>query len=120
MFFIILFLTAVGARVFARWTNGLYYKSFVIKSSLSSVSVTYDDGDEITLPKNDKAAVILDKIPDEDQVKIAQRVIGYWPSRVRYYPGYISQLCDNGNKYLAKFDDGDERCEAIYEIRIVP
>jgi hypothetical protein len=87
---------------------------------LSSVSVTYEDGDNISLPKNDKAAVILDKIPDEDQVKIAQRVIGYWPSRVRYYPGYISQLCDNGNKYLAKFDDGDERCEAIYEIRIVP
>jgi hypothetical protein len=114
-----LFLIAVGARVFARWTNGLYYRSFVSKSSLSSVSVTYDDGAKITLPKNDKAAVILDKIPEEDQVKIDLRVIAYWPNQVRYYPAYISQFCEDGNKYLAKFDDGSELCEAIHEIRIV-
>ena len=118
-FSIILFLITVGARVFARWTNGLYYKGFVSKSDLWSVSINYDDGDKITLSKNDKAAVILDKIPEEDQVEIDEKVIGYWPGRVRYYPGHISHLCNDGNKYFLKFDDGDERCEEIYEIRSV-
>ncbi|CAB3986334.1 Hypothetical predicted protein, partial [Paramuricea clavata] len=109
-----------GARVFARWTNGLYYRSFVSESTSSSVAVTYDDGVKAALSKNDKAAIILDKIPEEDQVKIDQKVIGYWPSDGEYYLGYISQLCDDGSKYFTKFDDGGERCEAIYEIRTVP
>jgi hypothetical protein len=84
-----------------------------------SVSINYDDGDKITLPKNDKAAIILDKIPEEDQIKIDEKVIGYWPGRVRYYSGHISNLCDDGNKYYMMFDDGDEYCEAIYEIRTI-
>ena len=107
----------VGARVFARWTNRLFYRGFVSKSSLSTVSINYDSGGEITLPKNDQTAVILDKIPQEDKVNIDQRVIGYWPGRVRYYPGYISKFCDGENKFYLMFDDGDERCESIYEIR---
>ena len=105
--------------MFARWTNGLYYKGFVSKSNLSSVSINYDDGDKIILPKNDKAAVILDKVSEEEKVQIGQEVIGYWPGRVRYYPGHISHLCDGGSKYFLKFNDGDERCEAVYEIRTV-
>jgi hypothetical protein len=63
-----------------------------------SVSITYDDGYQITLPKNDKAAVILDKIPEEDKIKIGQRVICYSPLYVEYSPGNISQFCDGGNK----------------------
>ena len=110
----------VGARVFARWTNGLFYRGFVSKSTLSTVSINYDDGDKITLPKNDNSAVILDKIPHEDEVNAGQKVIGYWPGRVRYYPGYISGPCDDGKKFYLKFDDGDERCEWIYEIRTIP
>ena len=114
------FLIAVGARVFARWTNGLYYRGFVSKSVSLTVSINYDDGGKITLAKNDKAAVILDKIPQDNKVKIGQKVIGYWPGRVRYYPGQISKFCDDGSKYFLKFNDGDERCEAVYEIRTVP
>ena len=117
---IILFLIVVGARVFARWSNGLYYKGFVSKSNRWTVSINYDDGDKITLAKSDKAAVILDKIPKNRLVKIGQNVIGYWPGRVRYYPGHISGSCDYGKKYFLKFNDGDKRCQAIYEIRTVP
>jgi hypothetical protein len=89
---------------------------------LSTVSINYDDGDKITLPKNDTAAVILDKIPTEEGVNIEQRVIGFWPNRVRYYPGYISRFCGDGirKKFYLKFDDGDERCQFVFEIRTIP
>ena len=112
----------VGARVFARWSNGLYYKGFVSESNQWTVSINYDDGDKITLPKCDcdKSAVILDKIPQDNLVKTGQNVIGYWPGRVRYYPGHISRSCNHGKKYFLKFNDGDERCQAIYELRTVP
>ena len=86
-------LITVGARVFARWTNGLYYRGFVKTSDSLTVSIHYDDGDKITLAKSDKTAVILDTIPQEDDIQQGQRVIGYWPNRVRYYPGNITHYC---------------------------
>ncbi|KAL9984721.1 hypothetical protein ACROYT_G007050 [Oculina patagonica] len=53
----------VGARVFARWSNGLYYRAFVVKATDSGVSIHYDDGDNIDHSKSDTAAVILDRLP---------------------------------------------------------
>ena len=114
--YIFTFPIAVGARVFARWTNGLYYRGFVRKVTRWTVSINYDDGDKITLSKKDKTAVVLDKIPSKRRVKIGQRVIGYWPNRI-FYPGYISKYCGNRKKYYLMFDDGDERCQEIFEIR---
>ena len=114
---LIVIVIVVGARVFARWTNGLYYRGFVSNANRSTISINYDDGDKITLSKNDKTAVVLDKIPLNGGVATGQRVIGYWPNRVRFYPGHISKSCDNGKKYYLKFDDGDERCQEIFEIR---
>ncbi len=75
--FFIIFLITVGARVYARWTNGLYYRGFVSRSASSTVSIRYDDGDKTTLPKNDESAVILDKIPQDFKLEIGQNVIGY-------------------------------------------
>ena len=31
-------------------------------------------------------------IPQEDDIQQGQRVIGYWPNRVRYYPGNTKGL----------------------------
>ncbi len=108
IFFIILFLITVGLRVYARWTNGLYYRGFLSRSASSTVSIRYDDGDKTTVPKNDESAVILDKIPQDFKLEIGQNVIGYWPNRLRYYPGCISASCNFGFKYFVKFpDDGD-------------
>ncbi|KAL9984722.1 hypothetical protein ACROYT_G007051 [Oculina patagonica] len=108
----------VGARVFARWSNGLYYRAFVVKATDSGVSILYDDGDTIDHNKSDAAAVILDKLPLSNELQVGQRVIGFWPGRVRYYPATISSI--NAGKYHVKFDDGDERDEHLYEIRILP
>ena len=117
MIFLIVIVIVVGARVFARWTNGLYYRGFVSNANRSTISINYDDGDKITLPKNDKTAVVLDKIPFDGEIAIEQRVIGYWPNHTKFYPGFISKYCDNGKKYYFKFDNGDERCQEIFEIR---
>ncbi|CAB3989668.1 Hypothetical predicted protein [Paramuricea clavata] len=106
---------ALGSRVLARWTNKLYYRGFVTKVHSSSVFINYDDGDTITLSKSDASAVIADNLPACDDVKLGQRVIGYWPGRKRYYSGTVSAL---SSKYFVKFDDGDERWNAAYEVRI--
>ncbi len=121
-FFIILFLIVVGARVFARLTNGLYYRGFVqeVLYNTSTIAIVYDDGGKITLPKNDESAVIPDKIPQDSELEIRKDVIGFWPSDAKYLPGRISRSCNLGEKYFVTFDNGDERCEAIYEIRVVP
>ncbi len=121
-FFIILFLIVVGARVFARLTNGVYYRGFVqeVVYNTSTIAIVYDDGGKITLPKNDESAVILDKIPQDSELEIGKAVIGFWPSGAKYLPGRISRSCDLGEKYFITFGNGDERCETIYEIRAVP
>ena len=116
-YWISIFSVAVGARVFARWINGLYYRGFISQTTHLTVSINYDSGLKITLSKNDETAVVLDKKPSDGEVTIGQRVIGYWPNRVKFYPGYISKLCDNGKKYYFIFDNGDERCQDISEIR---
>ena len=107
----------VGARVFARCTNGMYYRGFVSYANRSTISINCDDGEKIMLSKNDKTAVVLDKIPLDGKIALEQRVIGYWPNRDGFYPGRISKYCDNGKKYYLMFDDGYERCQDIFEIR---
>lgn len=106
--------------MFARWTNDLYYRAFVVKATDSGVSILYDDGDTIDHSKSDTAAVILDRLPFGTEPHVGQRVIGFWPNRL-YYPGIISSINAGGEprKYLVKFDDGDERDEHLYEIRIL-
>lgn len=116
-----------GARVFARWTNGLYYRGFVTNVSCTSVFVKYDDGDAITLPKNDPEAVILDTLVCYSSVSSGQRVIGFWPGRTRYYPGVVKSKVDTGSLecfqnqvYNVAFDDGDQRTEDFNQIRLLP
>lgn len=108
--------------MFARWTNALYYRAFVVKATDSGVSILYDDGDTIDHSKSDPAAVILDRLPFSTELYYGQRVIGFWPGRVRYYPGIITSKNAGGEseKYHVKFDDGDERDEHLYQIRILP
>ena len=111
------FLITVGARVFARWTNGLFYRGFVTKATDSQVFINYDDGGTIWLNKNDKNSVILDKLPQPKSVLPDQRVISYWPGRVRFYPGTVKSRDSTG--YFVEYDDGGERNNKIYDIRTI-
>ncbi len=82
----------------------LYYRGFVRTSeSLLTVSIHYDDGGKIALAKSDQTAVILDTLPQEDDIQQGQRVIGYWPNRVRYYPGNIKGLLTEREVCTAKY-----------------
>ena len=113
--------------MFARWTNGLYYRGFVTSVSSTTVHVNYDDGDTITLPKTDLEAVILDTLVCYSDVRPGQRVIGFWPGRTRYYPGVVQSKVVTGNRqcfqkqvYNVAFDDGDKRKEDFNQIRLLP
>ncbi|XP_068699860.1 uncharacterized protein [Montipora capricornis] len=117
----------VGARVFARWTNGLYYRGFVTSSTSTTVFINYDDGDTITLPKIDSTAVILDHPACYSEVQAGQRVIGFWPGRTRYYPGVVTRkmISDSNNCYQKAvydvlFDDADKRLQDSLQIRLIP
>ena len=111
--------------MFARWTNGLYYRGFVLSATSTTVFIKYDDGDTITLDKVDRKAVILDKLPCYSDIHPGQRVIGFWPGRTLYYPGVVRTKTDTGSTdcyqrfvYDVLFDDGDERVQDFYQIRI--
>lgn len=113
--------------MFARWTNGLYYRGFVTSATQTTVTISYDDGDTITLQKNDRLAVILDSLPCYDSINPGQRVIGFWPGKTRYYPGVVRSKKDTGSVecfqkgvYDVLFDDGDQRLEDFYQIRLIP
>lgn len=113
--------------MFARKTNGLYYRGFVTSVNYTTVHVKYDDGDHITLPKTNHEAVIPDRLPCYSQVNRGMRVIGYWPGKTRYYPGVVqskevtgSSECFQKQVYNVAFDDGDKRKEDFNQIRFVP
>jgi len=86
-----------GARVFARYTNGKYYRGFVESVTSSTVYIRYDDGSSITLPIRDPSAVILDELPCYTDVHPGQRVIAYWPGRTRYYPAKVKSIISRGS-----------------------
>ena len=121
---------SVGARVFAKWTNGLYYRGFVAQVNSSTVSIRCDDGDTITFFKNDSTAVILDILPCYSHIKyeLGRRVIAFWPGRTQYYPGVVIGIATTGRpycydqmtKYYVVFDDGDLRTLDFYQIRFIP
>jgi len=121
----------VGARVFARRTDGLYYRGFVTSASSTTVFINYDDGDTTTLQKKDAAAVILDKLPCYKDVQAGQRVIGFLPGTTRYYPGDVaykrnvcSSSCYQKAVYRVLFDDHDDdtdqRVQDFHQIRLIP
>ena len=113
--------------MFARYTNGKYYRGFVESVTSNTVHIKYDDGSSINLEKNDPSAVILDKLPCYTDVKPGQRVIAYWPGQTRYYPAKVkskisrgSNACYQEEVYDVVFDDGDQRRENFNEIRLIP
>ena len=114
---IALLLFSVGQRVYARWyKNGHYYKGYISRSGSLTYTVQYDDGDVSTFTKSDQCAITLDQHPKK--VKLGDRVIGYWPNRSKYYPGYVKAFCGY-RRYYVQFDDGDVRCNKLSEIRTI-
>ena len=113
--------------MFARYTNGKYYRGFVESVTPSTVDIRYDDGSSITLPMRDPSAVILDKLPCYTDVHPGQRVIAYWPGQSRYHPAKVKSIISRGSNacyqkdvYNVAFDDGDEIREDFNHIRLIP
>ena len=113
--------------MFARYTDGKYYRGFVQHITSSTVIIRYDDGSSIESKISDPAAVILDKLPCYTDVHSIQRVIAYWPGKSRYYPAQVkdkmstgSNACYQKGVYDVMFDDGDRRTEDFNQIRLIP
>lgn len=120
-----MFYKPVGARVFARWLNNGYYRAFVNSANASSVSILYDDGilknGTVTYSKSDSTALILDVLPSKTDLVPKQRVIARWSDDFSYLPGVIENVVQGLNtSYHVKFDDGYERDETFYHMRILP
>ena len=114
--------------MFARYTNGKYYRGFVESVTSNTVHIKYDDGSSITLKKsgplggNTRQAAVLhcrrawsacdsllarDK-PDTTLLKSSPKI-----SRG-------SNACYQEEVYDVVFDDGDQRRENFNEIRLIP
>lgn len=101
----------VGARVFAYWPNGYYYRGFVIRVRDSEVYVRYDDGDSRTFHKNDRQPhIVLDEIPQK-QYHVGDRVLAATPDRKdRYASGRIT--------YVKNSDDPRPWAEHAYYVDV--
>ena len=120
------FLILVGARVFSRWKDNLYYRGFVKKQihygEKLYIDVELDHLGPISHQASDERAIILDIIPSYSHVHATQRVIGHFPGYASYIPGVVvrrNEDCWQG-AYHVKFDTGEERQLDFNEIRILP
>ena len=120
------FLILVGARVFARRKDNLYYRGFVKKQihygEKLYIDVELDHLGPISHQASDERAIILDIIPSYSHVHATQRAIGHFPGYASYIPGVVvrrNEDCWQG-AYHVKFDTGEERQLDFNEIRILP
>ena len=102
--------------MFARWTNGLYYKGAIESETSDSFRIRFDDGDNITHSKTDSKAAVLDRTPPRRDVSVGTEVIAWWPNRVRYYPGHVDKIEEG--RYFIKYNGGDEGWAQLDQIRI--
>ncbi|XP_078345263.1 uncharacterized protein LOC144630767 [Oculina patagonica] len=117
----------VGARVFARWTNGLYYCGFVVNAADSRLYIHFDDGDNLDYSESEaEQALVLDVLPSSTQLQPNTRVIGAGPESHRYNPGVIEKVQDPEpgsssklSSYYVKFDNEDGSNEFFYQIRVM-
>lgn len=115
------FVTAVGQKVYARWTNYKYYPGHVKNVGPDDViSVLFDDGDTRSYYVTDNNGVILDVAPNTDSVTLYTRVIAFWPGTVRYYSATVTKIDEEGGRYYVKYDDGDEGWVDLSQMRILP
>ena len=116
------FLTAVGQKVYARWTNYKYYPGHVKNVGPDDViSVLFDDGDTRSYYVTDNNGVILDVAPNSDSaVTLYTRVIAFWPGTLRYYSATVTKIDEEGGRYYVKYDDGDEGWVDLSQMRILP
>ena len=115
------FVTAVGQKVYARWTNYKYYPGHVKNVGPDDViSVLFDDGDTRSYYVTDNNGVILDVAPNTDSVTLYTRVIAFWPGTLRYYSATVTNIDEEGGRYYVKYDDGDEGSVDLSQMRILP
>lgn len=116
----------VGARVFARGIDNLYYRGFVKTTSYHGdilyIEVQLDQSGSISHQASDQRAIVLDIIPKYSHVHATQRVIGYYPGYSSYLPGTVVRRNTGCIKsaYHVRFDMGRQREQDFNDIRILP
>ena len=107
--------------MYARWTNGLYYRGVIDSDTADTVHIKFDDGDQITHKRNDLKAVVLDKTPPKDVVVQGTVVIAFWPNRAQYYPGVVAKVdYSRQDSYYILYDDGGKGWARLDQLRIFP
>ena len=94
-----------GARVIAKWGNGLWYPGTIDDERGASKHVTFDDGDEAWVGPRD---ITEESDPADDgggKLAIGTNVMGLWENR-QWYPGAIDERF--GRVWRGRFNDGDE------------
>ncbi|EDO34505.1 predicted protein [Nematostella vectensis] len=108
-----------GQRVLGRWPkNNSYHLAYVAKID-SRVHLQFDDKDTIAHDVNDIAAVVIDVVPDEKQLKVGSAVIAKDPKAGYYYTrGKITKI-DQTQGYHVQYIDGQEAWNPIQQVRVL-
>ena len=95
----------VGARVLARWGNGLWYAGAIDDERGPSRHVVFDDGDQAWVGPQDITAETDQPVGRGSKLAVGAKVMGLWTNR-QWYPGTIDQRF--GRVFHIIFDDGDK------------
>jgi hypothetical protein len=89
----------------------------------SKIHIKFDDGDKISHDPSDVTAIILDTSPNPGAVFKGSRVVGFWPNRNMYYPGYVATVDKQKPhevRYFVQYDDGDKGWVNVDQLRLIP
>lgn len=103
-----------AARVVSRWKNGNYYKG-EIDSITNRVNVLFDNGVRMAYNPRDNIDVVVDRIPEHNELPWGSQVLVNRPRSRAFEIGYIRDI-KNG-RFVILYENGDEILHTLDQIR---
>lgn len=104
-----------ASRVISRWKNGNYYKG-EIDSITNRVNVLFDNGARLAYNPRDNVDIVIDRIPDHNEVPWGSQIIVNRPRSRAFEIGYIWDI-KNG-RFVILYENGDEILHTLDQIRV--
>lgn len=114
----------LGACVYARFSDGFYYRGFIEKIMDFKVRVGLEEiSSEVQHDRYDPSAVILNMTPRESEIKKYFKVIAQKGEGIRgYHPGKVAAIQGNAGfrSYTIRFEDGSVNQVPVTRLLLMP
>ncbi len=115
----------VGDAVWAQWTPNDWYPGTLTEETALGFVVVFDDVTDVEDVAEDLPAsadiptplILLNRVPEADQVAVGTRVLARWADDGWYYPATVVTDAEDG-LYNVAFDDRDVGIVDLTQIRL--